>query len=392
MTQTGTSTPKVFISYRRSESGGHAGRLYDAMVARFGEPNVFMDIDMQPGLDFVDRITDVVGACRVLLVVMGPDWGLAAEGDAQPRISHQHDFVRLEVATALRRPDVTVIPLLVEGARMPDPDDLPESLRALARRNALELSDTRWRSDIGRLLDVIETLLAGAPVSEPAPARPPEHASVATPAAVARGPAPATPLTNASAWLRAHTRLALAAVAVAAVAAVVVALAGGQGGDPPAAAGPSDAGDQPAAQRYPRLGDDPLAWIRKNCEDKGQSSAAGQHQAQRHYDCNAELPDRSEEGIHGASLAFFKFVDGTAARRDLFSSEDFEVGKGGKDCKQEQTLKELYGGDVWCRFVPRSETWEIYWRLGKDGNLFGTMTFDDRTMVELAIRAWSELL
>jgi len=42
--------------------------------------------------------------------------------------------------------------------------------------------------------------------------------------------------------------------------------------------------------------------------------------------------------------------------------------------------------------VPRSATWEISWRLGKDGNLFGTMTFDDSTTVELAIRAWSELL
>ncbi len=67
--------PKVFITYRREETGPHAGRLYDAMVARFGEDNVFMDVDMAPGVDFVERITEAVGACRVLIVVMGPQVG-----------------------------------------------------------------------------------------------------------------------------------------------------------------------------------------------------------------------------------------------------------------------------------------------------------------------------
>jgi TIR domain len=169
---------RLFISYRREETGGHAGRLYDAMAAQFGEHNVFMDVDLAPGVDFVSRITEAVGACRVLLVVMGPRWA-TLEGDrGAPRIAEPDDFVRLEVETALRRPEVTVIPLLVAGARMPEPEELPEGLRPITRRNALELSDLRWRYDIGRLKDTLQELLRGTTgahdvvsVPEPAPRR-----------------------------------------------------------------------------------------------------------------------------------------------------------------------------------------------------------------------------
>jgi hypothetical protein len=72
-----TAAPKVFISYRREETAGHAGRLYDAIAARFGDRNVFMDVDLAPGIDFVEQITEAVGACGVLLVVMGPTWARA---------------------------------------------------------------------------------------------------------------------------------------------------------------------------------------------------------------------------------------------------------------------------------------------------------------------------
>jgi YVTN family beta-propeller protein len=164
--------PKLFICYRREETAAHAGRLYDALVARFGDRNVFMDIELEPGIDFVDRITQVVGACHVLLVVVGPRWATVSNGEERARISNKEDFVRLEVETALRRPDVTVIPLLVDGARMPYSDELPEPVRALTRRNALELSDTRWRYDVGRLMKTLEELLAGTYTPVP-PAREP---------------------------------------------------------------------------------------------------------------------------------------------------------------------------------------------------------------------------
>ena len=151
----GASTPSVFISYRRSETAGHAGRLYDAMAARFGDANVFMDVDLQPGVDFVERISTIVAACDVLLVVIGPEWAEPGEGQTRPRISDPNDFVGLEVGTALRRSDVTVIPLLVAGgadarcrgaAGAAAPVDAPQRARAQRRALALRCRPARGRA------------------------------------------------------------------------------------------------------------------------------------------------------------------------------------------------------------------------------------------------------
>lgn len=152
---------RIFVSYRRGETSGHAGRIYDAMVGRFGEDNVFMDVELAPGVDFVDHITDVVSSCTVLIAVMGKAWADAPGPDGSPRLHDEADFVRLEVATAIQNPDVTVIPALVDEAQMPKAEQLPEEMRPLARRNALELSDGRWRYDVGRLNDTLEQLLEG---------------------------------------------------------------------------------------------------------------------------------------------------------------------------------------------------------------------------------------
>jgi hypothetical protein len=157
----GGGRQRIFISYRRDETAAHAGRIYDAMVARFGEDNVFMDVEMEPGVDFVELITDVVSRCSVLIAVMGKSWAEASDPDGRPRLHDEADFVRLEVSTAIQNPDVTVIPALVDKAQMPKPDQLPDAMRPLARRNALELSDGRWRYDVGRLNDTLEQLLIG---------------------------------------------------------------------------------------------------------------------------------------------------------------------------------------------------------------------------------------
>lgn len=175
---TGMSTPRVFICYRREDTAAHAGRLYDAMVARFGERNVFMDVDLAPGVDFVERITKVVSGCLVLIVVMGRNWATEKDEDGEARIADPTDFVRLEVETALRRPEVTPIPVLVSGARMPKPEDLPPELAPITRRNALELSDARWSYDVGRLNGTLDELLADVtrpdtPVATPQPTPPP---------------------------------------------------------------------------------------------------------------------------------------------------------------------------------------------------------------------------
>jgi TIR domain len=211
-----TPEPKIFISYRRGDAAGHAGRLYDAMAAQFEGRNVFMDVDMAPGVDFVDRITKAVGACHVLLVIMGPRWATILDEEGNLRIAEREDFVRLEVETALQRPEVTVIPVLVAGAQVPEPDALPEGLRPLSRRHALELSDTRWHYDVQRLLGRLQQLLPGtvAPKGQSAPPTPsPTPPATALPATSA----PAEPLVRVRPWFQ----LLLEGVLVAVVSAIV---------------------------------------------------------------------------------------------------------------------------------------------------------------------------
>ena len=220
-----SGAPKVFISYRREETAGHAGRLYDVMSNRFGESNVFMDVDIAPGVDFVHRITEAVGGCHVLLVIVGPHWATISNGSSLPRIFKPDDFVRLEVETGIRRSNVTVIPVLVGGAKMPDPTALPAPLRDLTRRNALELSDTRWRYDVDRLMGTLDGLLADTSAVHKvvAPVTPP----VGTPALGPTADRPyAAPVTEESApprppWGLGRMSLVVTTTLVAALAGVV---------------------------------------------------------------------------------------------------------------------------------------------------------------------------
>jgi TIR domain/WD domain, G-beta repeat len=157
----------VFISYRRQETSGLAGRLYERLAARLGEDQVFMDVDtIAPGLDFAEVITQAVSTCQVLLAVIGPTWLAATGEDGRRRLEDPDDIVRLEIAAALER-DIRVIPILVEGAVMPRRQQLPEDLVKLARRNALSLRHESFRSDADRLLAAMEPIL-NAPAA-PAP-------------------------------------------------------------------------------------------------------------------------------------------------------------------------------------------------------------------------------
>src|SRR6185295_19219173 len=145
----------IFISYRRDDSSGHAGRLFDKLVDRFGKDRIFMDIDtIEPGEDFVKVIEEAVASCEVLIAVIGRSW-LSTAGRNTGRFENPNDFVRLEITTALSR-DIRVIPVLVQRASMPKPQDLPADLATLTRRNAIELSDLRWQSDVEQLIEVLE--------------------------------------------------------------------------------------------------------------------------------------------------------------------------------------------------------------------------------------------
>ena len=169
VTETAPGRGKVFISYRRRETAGHAGRLYDRLAEHFGDERVFMDLRMEPGLDFVEQIDDAVTHCDALLSLIGSQWLDMRDAHGRRRLDDPNDFARLEVESALAR-DVRVIPVLLQDAKMPEPEDLPKSLAPLARRHAIELSDERWDYDVGRLIEVLDrTIGNGAPPPPPPP-------------------------------------------------------------------------------------------------------------------------------------------------------------------------------------------------------------------------------
>src|SRR5512134_3673778 len=135
---------RIFLSYRRADTAGYAGRLAEALRSRFGRDSVFQDVEaIRPGSDFVHEIDGAIARCHVLVVLIGDTWLTERSASGGRRLEDPEDFVRLEIATALRR-GMGVLPVLVEGAKMPPEGDLPADLRPLARVQALELSDSRW--------------------------------------------------------------------------------------------------------------------------------------------------------------------------------------------------------------------------------------------------------
>ena len=144
----------VFISYRRNDSSGHTGRIYDHLCSEFGKEFVFRDIDtIEPGTDFVEAVEQGIQECSVLIVVIGREW-LTAEDEMGRRLDDPNDFVRIEIASSLKK-GLHVIPVLVRGARMPSSKELPEDIAQLSRRLALEISDSRWDYDMKRLIETL---------------------------------------------------------------------------------------------------------------------------------------------------------------------------------------------------------------------------------------------
>lgn len=146
----------IFISYRREESEGYAGRLRDRLVQEFGQEHVFMDVDtIEPGVDFIDVVEKAVAAVDVLLCVIGKKWLTIEDKDGNRRLENPTDLVRLEVAAALKR-NIRVIPVLVWGATMPSANELPSDLSTLTRRNAVELHHTGFHAGVNRLVDTVK--------------------------------------------------------------------------------------------------------------------------------------------------------------------------------------------------------------------------------------------
>jgi TIR domain len=164
----------IFISYRRDDSEGEAGRLFDDLTRAFGNENVFMDVaGILPGVDFRRAIENNVASCGVLLAIIGPNWVGITNTAGQRRLDDPNDFVVLEIASALKR-EVPVIPVLVHEAHMPTPDQLPETLKDFSYRNSVELSHGRWNSDVQLLIQA----LASYVTPNPADAQEPVHAAI----------------------------------------------------------------------------------------------------------------------------------------------------------------------------------------------------------------------
>lgn len=153
--------PGTFISYRREDAAGYAGRLRESLERKLGAARVFRDVDtLRPGQDFVQAIEARLADCAVMLAVIGREWAGARDLAGTRRLDEPFDFVRVEVAAALSRPEVLVVPVLVEGASMPTTSELPDNLKPLTRRHAVSLRDETWDADVDRLVNVIEGAMA----------------------------------------------------------------------------------------------------------------------------------------------------------------------------------------------------------------------------------------
>lgn len=149
--------PGVFISYRRSDSGGWAGRLFDHLSMRFGKDLVFQDFDdIKPGTDSLEVIRTAIKVCDVVLVLIGPHWLKDAEG--RRRLDNPQDVLRMEISEALEG-EKTVIPILLGGASMPSTENLPDPIKSLSRQHAVEVTDSRWDYDVGRLIERLRELI-----------------------------------------------------------------------------------------------------------------------------------------------------------------------------------------------------------------------------------------
>ncbi len=174
---------KIFISYRRHDSPGFAGRICDHVNLHFGNEAVFRDVEtLEGGVDFVEAINSAVGSCAAFILVIGPRWLSAVDAKGNRRLDNHDDFVRMELATALAR-QIRVIPVLVEGADMPSAADLPDDIKAVTRRQAIEISDARFASDMDELTRALKSVLGQpkpTPPGIPSPVSafvPPSHPS-----------------------------------------------------------------------------------------------------------------------------------------------------------------------------------------------------------------------
>ncbi len=167
----------IFVSYRRDDTRQAAGRLADALADRFGAKRLFRDIEtIELGVDFTVALNQALASCAVMLVLIGDKWLSIQDATGRRRLDDPADWIRQEIAVALKR-GIRVVPVLVDGAQLPAETALPEELRSLVRRQALDLSDGRWKGDVQRLCDTLDRLpelqRTIGPIAKPLQSAPP---------------------------------------------------------------------------------------------------------------------------------------------------------------------------------------------------------------------------
>jgi hypothetical protein len=151
---------KIFLCYRREDTQGFARGIYQSLAEEYGRERVFRDIDSTPaGVKFATWIESRVGQCDVMIVLIGAAWISAKDQHEQRRLDSPRDWVRQEIEAALRR-DIPIIPVRVQGARMPSEDELPPSIADLTGFQSAEVADSRWDFDVGLLVQAIDNLIA----------------------------------------------------------------------------------------------------------------------------------------------------------------------------------------------------------------------------------------
>jgi len=408
MAESPAATGRVFMSYRREETAYAAGWLFDRLVEHLGAGQVFKDVDsIELGDDFVDAIATAVGSCDVLLALIGDQWLTITDEHGSRRLDDPSDFVQLEIEAALTR-GVRVIPILVEGARMPRADELPPSLGGLVRRQALELSPSRFEFDTSRLLRVLDKTLAelrtgqavadstsAPPVEAPGPITTEQRRELAPevePATPARPPpggsADSAGLGAAkqrvkSIWASRAARLTIAAALIALVAAVAVWTLN-QGSDT----------ERPAkeATLEARLLQVIPASVRKGCERPQNFWMVRDHGAEVQKDC--ALPSALSKAFPDSGITYGLFPSAGKARDLVRNDFEYEVNQNeARSCgeKAERQMEADYaGGNAVCYTTTKGEVF-INWSY-RGSAVAAQLYFEPGTSVDAAVVARAKLL
>lgn len=152
-------SPKLFISYRREDTGGDAGRLNDTVLQLLGSGSTFLDLNnIVPGKDFETELKRALGETKFLLALIGPKWETVTDSFRKRRLYDENDYVRMELLAGMRN-DVPIVPILLNRPSVPNATDLPDVLRPITKLQAFEIRRDRWMDDVSALLKRLDIAL-----------------------------------------------------------------------------------------------------------------------------------------------------------------------------------------------------------------------------------------